>query len=65
MTLWLGSASVNARCCFSEPLGASFEAPHTVGYAGLALGCNFVTLAICNLTDEMSSAKFCVVIEIY
>lgn len=65
VTLQLDSASDNAQCCFWEQFRASFETPHTVGYAGHALGCNFVTLAICNLTDEMSSAKFCVVIEIY
>lgn len=65
MTLQHDSTSENAQCCFLKQLEASFEAPHTVGYAGLDLGCNFVTLAICNLTDEMSSAKFCVVIEIY
>ena len=44
---------------------ASFEIPQMVGYAGLALGCNFITLAISDLIDEVSSAKFCVVIEIY
>lgn len=65
---WLCSTIVRLQmhsAASQSKLEASFEAPHTVGYAGLDLGCNFVTLAICNLTDEMSSAKFCVVIEIY
>lgn len=65
MTLQLDSTSDKLQCCFSEQLTASSETPQTAGYAGLALGCSFITLAICNLTDEMSSAKFCVVIEIY
>lgn len=65
MTLHLDRTCDKLQCCFSEQLTASFETPQTVGYAGLALGCNFIALAICNLTGEMSSAKFCVVIEIY
>lgn len=41
------------------------SAPQAAGSAGLAWGCSFITLAMCNLADGVSSAKFSVVIEIY
>lgn len=57
-TLQFDSTSDKLECCVSEQRTASFETPQAAGCSGLTVGCNFITLAICNLTDRCQVPSF-------